>query len=227
MGKRVLIENLEKKLYAELRIPDQCPHCGKIVVPNFLSCFGNASDDGYRVTITAFWSCTGCADVFATCYRPHIDNYRDDILCDWIEEVIPPIMETVSVPDEVKAVSPRFKEIFEQSVIAKQQGLTDLAGMGFRKALEVLVKDSLVFTNVKTQEQVDELNLHDAINSFKANPQLIKAALQAKFIGNDYAHYKAKYTGYDIDGLKKLIDITVHWVCMEIATQEIQSLQPA
>ena len=43
--------------------------------------------------------------------------------------------------DEIKSISPSLIEIYNQAAVAEGYGLKQVAGMGFRKALEFLIKD--------------------------------------------------------------------------------------
>jgi hypothetical protein len=51
---------------------------------------------------------------------------------------------TVPLPDhppEVAAISPQFVEIHGEAAVAEERGLKQVAGCGYRKALDFLVKD--------------------------------------------------------------------------------------
>ncbi len=45
---------------------------------------------------------------------------------------------------EIKNISPKFYDIYNQSIIAKNNGLNEIYGMGLRKALEQLITDYLI-----------------------------------------------------------------------------------
>jgi hypothetical protein len=46
-----------------------------------------------------------------------------------------------TVPFEIQEVSPNFKTLHSEALAAESYGLTEIAGIGFRKALEFLIND--------------------------------------------------------------------------------------
>lgn len=50
----------------------------------------------------------------------------------------------VNFSEEIKRISPRFIKVYEQSMIAEENELDEIDGVGLRKALEILVKDYLI-----------------------------------------------------------------------------------
>jgi hypothetical protein len=51
-------------------------------------------------------------------------------------------------------------------------------------------------------------------------------ASRATWLGNDETHYVRKWEDKDLNDLKKLIDLTVHWVSAEILTGELAVSMP-
>lgn len=220
MGKVVASMNTPNPVNLDLQIPNRCPHCLKMITPSLEYVALNTSDDGHNSSVSAFWACNGCSRIFCSLYAFASADYRDVYPC-FITGSYPPIVEKTDIDPRVKDVSPRFANLFQQSEKAKSEGMIDLAGMGFRKALECLLKDTLIYLEKDTPEHIAALSLNEAIKSFSDNPRLIKAATQARVVGNEYTHYQARYEGYDIDVLQKLISITLHWFIMEIETAEL------
>lgn len=204
-------------------LPNKCPYCNHFVAPKYLSSFLSKADNGKDLCAIAFWACNGCSRVFGVTYNLNkLSGARR--YYGYPKLVIPPLMERTEVSDDVKSVSPRFAELFTQAEQAKNEGMDELAGMGFRKALECLLKDALIHLG-KDEDKVVKMKLDEAVRAFSDNPRLQKVATEARVIGNDYTHYKAKYTGYDIKMLQQLISITQHWVSMEIQTENLPPLQ--
>lgn len=57
------------------------------------------------------------------------------------------------------------------------------------------------------------------------NPQLKTAASRATWLGNDQTHYEQKYQDKDISDLKRLIDLSVHWISMIYLTDEAEAIE--
>ena len=222
MAKTIPFQNSANQSMEIQELPNVCPHCGKMIAARYINSFIQTSDDGNRTKAIAFWFCNGCGDFFAVTY--HLSKIYTNDYVGFEDSVIPPVMEKTVVPAEVLSVSPDFAELYEHAERAKNEGMTDLAGMGFRKALECLLKDTLIYLG-QDESQVEKMTIANAIEAFEDNPRLKTAANNARVIGNDYTHYKARYKGYDIETLRKLISITCHWVCMEIETENLVAPQ--
>ncbi|MEK0405122.1 hypothetical protein WNX62_16005, partial [Lactiplantibacillus plantarum] len=64
-----------------------------------------------------------------------------------------PKIKEADFPQQISDISPRFVSVYTQSFKAERIGLAELAGMGYRKALEMLVKDYAIhkFPNLGTK----------------------------------------------------------------------------
>jgi hypothetical protein len=51
-------------------------------------------------------------------------------------------------------------------------------------------------------------------------------AKRAVWLGNDETHYERLWEGKTIEDLKRLIDLTVHWIAMEIDTEDALKEMP-
>ncbi|EGP4894191.1 DUF4145 domain-containing protein [Enterococcus faecium] len=108
-------------------------------------------------------------------------------------------------PWQIEKISPRFIEIFCQSDIAERRSLDELAGMGYRKSLEILLKDYLALKKPDLKESIPKMKVQKAIG-FIEIPQLKSLFLAGFKIGNDETHYYKKYEDWDIDNLKDFIN---------------------
>ncbi|MDM0796823.1 hypothetical protein QTI10_04645 [Clostridium perfringens] len=68
--------------------------------------------------------------------------------------------------------------------------------------------------------------LGQCVNKFIDNIQLNTAASRAVWLGNDQTHYVQKFTDKDINDLKRLIRLTVHWISMILETIDAENIQP-
>ena len=53
-----------------------------------------------------------------------------------------------------------------------------------------------------------------------------QVAARAVWLGNDETHYLRKWEGKDLQDLKKLIALTVHWIEMEELTEAVMKDMP-
>ena len=125
-------------------------------------------------------------------------------------------------------ISPSFIKIYNQSVFAEANNLDQIAGVGYRKALEFLIKDYLI-SKATDEIQISNIKhkfLGKCINEDIDNPQLKIVASRAVWLGNDHTHYEQLFDDKDISDLKRLIRLTVHWISLIKETEEAESIQP-
>lgn len=130
----------------------------------------------------------------------------------------------------VAAISTDFYEILDQAAAAEAYGLPLIAGAGYRKALEYLVKDYVLAEprkNLETaiaagntsgaasiQAEIDKLlerplGGKNGIIALIEDERLQKVAERAVWLGNDEVHYTKKWDDKDIEDLKLVLDLVV------------------
>jgi len=129
---------------------------------------------------------------------------------------------------EISRVSPRFTKIYDQSAAAESADLDELCGPGYRKALEFLIKDyaKSLTSGAADRVQIEKTPLGGCIENFISDPRIKSCAKRAAWLGNDETHYLRKWPEKDVQDLKKLIELTVHWLSAEIITRDLESSMP-
>lgn len=87
--------------------------------------------------------------------------------------------------------------------------MNDLAGMGYRKSLEYLVKDYAITELKKPEQEVSKKKLYNAIEEYLPNNMLINAADVVRILGNDKTHFQEKFQEYDVEVIKEYLDILI------------------
>ena len=128
--------------------------------------------------------------------------------------------------DTVSTISPNFALIYNQAYSAEQQSLTEICGVGYRKSLEFLIKDYLIKKNPADTEKIEKKMLGPCISELVDDSRIKSVAKRAVWLGNDETHYVKKWEGKNLDDLKKLIDLTVHWIEMEALTESFEAEMP-
>ena len=131
-----------------------------------------------------------------------------------------------TLPDAVRVISPDFVEIYKQASEAEQRSLTRIAGTGYRKALEFLIKDYLVSKRPADADAIRKSQLGACIQNYIDDPRVKEVAKRATWLGNDETHYARLWEDKTIEDLKRMIDLTVHWIAMEDATNQALSEMP-
>ncbi|TYS08946.1 DUF4145 domain-containing protein [Bacillus subtilis] len=124
----------------------------------------------------------------------------------------------VEFNDEVTQTSPLFVDIYNQANAAESSGLNHVAGMGYRKSLEFLIKDYLIKHRGEDKETIKAAFLGKCIKQYLSE-NIKQVAERATWLGNDETHYHRVREDRDIQDLKKLINLTVFWISSEIQTE--------
>jgi hypothetical protein len=106
-------------------------------------------------------------------------------------------------------------------------GLDEIAGGGFRKALEFLVKDYCIRKHPDQTDKIKRTFLGTCIKEFATDANVKKCAERAAWLGNNETHYIKVWSGHDVEDLKRLIKLTVNWISNELLTEQYFSEMPA
>lgn len=211
--------------YVTIDEPSECPICKHSLKPSVLNKVivkDNNSTPFFYVT----YLCTHC-------YNPFISKFSDiesltknhSYSFKTLVSIEPRKFETIKFEDCINNISPNFVAIYNQALEAEHYNLDEISGIGYRKALEFLIKDFLIIHEDKEKDKVNSTTLGCCIDTMISNPQLKTVASRATWLGNDQTHYEQKYTDKDISDLKRLIQLSVHWITMICLTDEAQSIE--
>lgn len=65
-----------------------------------------------------------------------------------------PVLSSVHLFDKkIDEISPKFNEIYKQALAAEVSNLNEIAGLGYRKSLEFLIKDIAIQKNLMMQKR--------------------------------------------------------------------------
>lgn len=131
----------------------------------------------------------------------------------------------ISFSEAVSSISPRFVKIYQQAHEAEENGLDEIAGPGYGKALEFLVKDHLIKNLPEEEAEIKSLSLYSCIHEKLENSKIKALSEKARVIRNDETHYERKYEKSDISDLKKLINATSSWIDLESYTAEVTEIK--
>lgn len=124
---------------------------------------------------------------------------------------------------KVGEISPSFYDAFNEAATAELRGLENIAGIGYRRALEYLVKDFHIYSlskdksldeieKIKETVGKDRASLGVFIEKHISDAGIAQPALSAVLLGNDYAHYTTRYADKDLSEIKSLIDVIVQHI---------------
>ena len=102
-----------------------------------------------------------------------------------------------------------------EATSVESQGMRHVAGIGYRKALEFLLKDYAISKTPNSMGEISKQPLGQVIDKFISSDVIRTTAKAAIWIGNDEAHYTRKWEDKDISDLKRFIDACVYHIVTE------------
>lgn len=219
--------NTDEQLSKYLKNPDLpnfCPVCRHTIIPTCMLVSNKNYDEKTHISnheVVFKCSNTTCNSLFICQYESfgtHSEYYA----------TIPKMVVKGEVSEEIRGISPDFYKIYNQALQAEQLGLDSVCGVGFRKAIEFLVKDYLlsIETEKYTREQVERTALRNCIKQWIEDARIKMVLERATILGNDETHYKKIYIDKDISDLKLLIQLTLHFIDMELTYKQLQDSFP-
>lgn len=188
--------------------PDCCPMCNRTQEPKFVLAY-----ETQPAYIEVVFKCTShkCGKLFIGETIRIGDNGYGIKRCHPIKPF------SVNFNKEIGELSPLFVEIFNQANAAEAYNLNHVAGMGYRKSLEFLIKDYLINFKNEDEETIKKTFLGNCIKNYLSD-NIKRVAELATWLGNDETHYHRVWEDKDIEDLKTLIELTHYWITSEIQT---------
>ncbi len=207
--------------------PNECPLCHHAIDPRFLGGILRENQPMGHVVAEVLFQCPR-----AKCFHAFIGRYDGEYSRSQGHAVlalygtVPFNVKVPEHPPEVGAVSPQFVAIHGEAAAGEGRGLMQIAGCGYRKALEFLIKDFCVAENPAEAEAIKGEWLGDVIKNRLGDPNIKAMAERATWLGNDETHYIRRWEDKDITDLKNLITLTVSWINTHQLTKKYVAAMP-
>lgn len=140
------------------------------------------------------------------------------------QSVYPTTTPNLQIDEDIRQISPEFYEIYNQCLIAKNEGLNQLYGMGFRKALEKLVTDFVIIQNPNDTNKILKMSLYNRIKTYFEDSNLKTDLMACTRLGNNEAHYKNCNTDEDLRLFEGLIKDTLYYIQREIRHKKAEHI---
>ncbi len=207
--------------------PSECPLCHHAIDPRYLTGVTREYQPMGDTSVELVFQCPrpACLHAFIGRYEGRYDhNVRGAML--FLRATTPYTVRLPNHPADVAAISPQFVEIHGEAAVAEERGLKQVAGCGYRKALEFLVKDFCISENPAEADAIKKQRLGDVIQERIADPNIKAMAKRATWLGNDESHYVRKWDDPDMTKLKQLIALTVSWITTHQLTKKFAQDMP-
>lgn len=204
--------------------PGSCPLCHFAIAPTHVTDEWYLDNSSCR-HLAIFYTCPHC-------FRPFVAHFTDDspmnnCMSPVLDYCGPKLYSEQQFDVNIQGLSPQFVKIYNQAFEAENRQLDEIAGIGYRKALEFLVKDYCKHTHPEKGAEIERLLLGKCISDYIENRSITTLASRAVWIGNDETHYTRKHEDRDIADMKRFIQAMVHYIGMELVVEDAASMDPA
>ena len=180
----------------------------------------NMSSILYKNVLYTIHHCPSCDGVFFCSYEENSKKLYK------LHSVLPQQFVADELPESIKNLSPDFSRIFSQAQKAEENKLTEICGLGYRRALEFLVKDYLCNLYPDHADEIKQQPLGQCIKEGIEDKRIKVLAERATWIGNDQTHYIRKHEHLDIQDMKRFIRAMVAFIDAESAFKEALEVEP-
>lgn len=200
----------------QVEYPDKCPICHHHGEISVIKTHQEPNNTGVQVVFQCAYS--GCKNFFIGYYPPKGQKE--------LKTLKPQKPETTAFPDTLKKLSPSFVSIYEEADEALYLGLKQIAGPGYRKAFEYLIKDYAKSLKPEDSSNIEKMFSGDVVKKFIADRRIQAVAKRALWLGNDETHYLKKWTQHDVGDLITLIKLAISWIEIERLSQAYTKEMP-
>lgn len=212
----------------ELKEPRQCMHCNQTGVQNFISGIitGGTHDKYSAIAVFTCPLCSSTSIHYLIQFKVVKQGFHHSVY-ESVNSIPHKRENNENISFELEIQFPDFFEIYYQSEKAENENLDQLAGMGYRKALEFLVTDYLLQYPVDTASEDwikdPRTTLGNKISQIPSS-RMQTLAKAASFLGNDETHYTRRHPEHDVESLKAFIKVLLSEIENEIEFRKAEEL---
>lgn len=209
-----------------IEIPSRCPKCGVAYASQPRASFSIRYDceRGTEAHAYSLYFCPNCNTCFLVDYLiSGTSEYHPTYGTFHVKTYPAPTSET-KFSSDIAELSPSFIRIYHQAEEAENAGLSEICGLGYRKALEFLVKDYAIVFYPDDEATIKNLRLVSCINTYIENRHIKALATASAWLGNDETHYVRKHEDYNLEHLKAFIHAVVSCIDSELSYLKAEEL---
>lgn len=201
LKRHITVENLGYQVDA----PDACPICHRHSEVELLR--SDATNQGNAVQVVYRCAYQACRSFFIGYYG---NKGQSSLL-----SVKPTKPVASNFPEAVTNISPTFVAVFAEAEEAAQLGLSQIAGPGYRKAFEFLIKDYAKSLSPDKASEIEKKFSGAVVAEYIQDARIQAVAKRGLWLGNDETHYLRRWTNHDVTDLVTLIKLTANWIEIE------------
>jgi len=192
-------------------VPEICPYCHSKIIPHLVS----ASRYNNRLDVMFRCPAAKCKYAFLTLYAVDHNAKTTFITIEF------PRYAQDDFPQNIKDISSSYCKIFNEAYAAEQAKLLEVAGLGYRKAFEILIKDYLRSqksddeTPIYNAEELDVMTISQCIGLMDSN-KLASLSQMIPWLQNDVTCFANKWEEKDVADMKALLNVARHYIESEL-----------
>jgi Domain of unknown function (DUF4145) len=190
----------------KISIPRFCPHCSQAIsaiTQEFLK-VKHTRDHFLNIFQHA---CPDCNKSFITIHLREVNETKQGSTLEFVS--IYPNNKKITFHRLIEEVSPRFVDVYNQAYTSEQQKHIEVAGIGYRLSLEILIKDFAIKSLNKDAKEVIDKSLSKALKEYVDDQETLTSADVVRHLGNDYAHYNKEFEEVEFAQLKWYLDMFI------------------
>lgn len=214
-------DNVGERLCCEY--PNLCPICNHNISPDSKMEFVN-----HEIKIVSIlFICPYCGKGFVSHYElsDDIENFQGyQYLKINLIGSYPNLPDKIEFDKTINDLSTNFCEIYNQASAAETYNLNQISGIGYRKALEFLIKDYCIYKHPDKEHEIKTNFLSNVIKNYVDIDKIKTLSKASSWIGNDETHYVRVYDDKDINDLKRFISATIAFITYDLTSDEALQL---
>lgn len=200
----------------QVDVPDSCPICHRHSQLEIVTC--QSTEQETKVQIVYRCAYQGCRSFFIGYYGPKGQSTLLSV------KPIKPL--TSHFPEAVAKISPTFVSVFAEAEEAAQLGLSQIAGPGYRKAFEFLIKDYAKSLAPDKAAEIEKKFSGAVVTEYIQDARIQAVAKRCLWLGNDETHYLRRWTTHDVGDFVTLIKLTANWIEIEYLSKSYVQQMP-
>lgn len=186
-----------------IQIPKTCPNCGVGNNPTTNHVASLNTSAFYVLSYNHY--CSVCKKNHQSMQKWNSNENKTEML------LVYPNTTVVEIDPIFIENAPRFVEFYSEAVEAEKLGLVNIAGTGYRSAIECLIKDYALHFGLDDKEYLSnpKFSFNNAIDRYVKDDDLLKGTLHfIREVGNNYTHWD-KSTDISLPVLKSYVEIII------------------
>lgn len=222
MKYNIKVQHLNNKnLSSEsVEFASSCPCCGVTLRPTCLYAVCVDSEEEEDNLIYLLNHCEKCNECFIS--KHPYDTDTDYSYC--FDSSAPVKIVECTFSPAICNLSHNFVDTYKQALQAEQLGLTNICGMGYRRAIEFLIKDYILHKDPSLENKVVKLPLGQCIKEYISDERLTTLARASTWLGNDETHYVRLHPNYALEDLRIFINAFVTFIDADLAYEAADQL---